>query len=219
MGDLRFVVFTDSSFDPKGERHHQGWIIGYTNQFLNQNKKAPVSIALWRSRKLPRIVGSPQLVETYTASYDAAECNWVKCLLLPALYSDYNIVLQRPGHWSSPERVATVLRTDRPEVQDPLCTLVADSKGVFDALNNELPQDDKKSAMEMPSIEQLMTQMFGRFRWVPHNFNPTDALTKIKGAHLQPCLDLLSSGMYQLKTESANLAERAAEKEKTGRKA
>ena len=54
---------------------------------------------------------------------------------------------------------------------------------------------------------------------VPHNFNPSDALTKTKGAHLQPCLDSLSSGMYHLKTESANLAERAAEKEKTGRKA
>ena len=39
---------------------------------------------------------------------------------------------------------------------------------------------------------------------MPHNFNPTDALTKIKVAHLQPCLDLLSFGMYHLRTESAN---------------
>ena len=71
----------------------------------------------------------------------------------------------------------------------------------------------------MPIIEQLMAQMFGRCRWVPHNLNPSDASTKIKGAHLQPCLDLMSSGMYHLKTESANLAERAAEKEKSGRTA
>ena len=77
----------------------------------------------------------------------------------------------------------------------------------------------KKSAVGMPIIEQLMIRVFVRCRLVPHNFNPTDALTKIKGAHLQPCLDLLSSGMYHLKTESANLAERAAEKEKTGKKA
>ena len=126
---------------------------------------------------------------------------------------------QRPRHCHSPPRAATVLRTDRPEVQDPLCTLITDSEGVYDALNNELPQDDKKSAVEIPIIEQLMVQMFGRCRWVSHNFNPSDPLTKIKGAHLQPCLDLLSSGMYHLKTESANFAERAAEKEKTGRKA
>ena len=64
-------------------------------------------------------------------------------------------MLQRPEHWSSPERVATVLRTDRPEVQDPLCALITDSKGVSDALHNELPQDDTRSAFEMPIIEQL----------------------------------------------------------------
>ena len=94
-------------------------------------------------------------------------------------------------------RGATMLRTDRAEVQDPLCTLIPDSKGVYDAFNNELPQDDKKSAVEIPIIEQIMTMMTGRCRWVPHNLNPSDALTKIKCAHLQPCLDLLSSGMYQ----------------------
>ena len=88
-------------------------------------------------------------------------------------------------------RGTTVLRTDRTEVQDPLCTLITDSKGVYDALNNELPQDDKKSEVDMPIIEQIMTMVNGRCRWIPHNFNLRDALTKIKGAHLQPCLDLL----------------------------
>ena len=29
--DLRLVVFTDSAFDPKGERHQHGWISGFTN--------------------------------------------------------------------------------------------------------------------------------------------------------------------------------------------
>ena len=84
----------------------------------------------------------------------------MKCLLLSVLYSDYSIVLQPPEHWTSPVRVATVLRTDRSEVQDPCCTLVTDSKGVYDALNNGLPQDDKKSAVEMPIIEQLMIKTF-----------------------------------------------------------
>ena len=49
--DIRFVTFCDSSFDFQGERHQQGWIVGFTNQFLNQNRKAPVSIAMWKSRK------------------------------------------------------------------------------------------------------------------------------------------------------------------------
>ena len=47
VADLRLVSFCDSSFDFKGIRHQQGWITGFTNQFLNKNQKAPVSIALW----------------------------------------------------------------------------------------------------------------------------------------------------------------------------
>ena len=63
------------------------------------------------------------------------------------------------------------------EVQDPEVTVISDSKGLYDALNNELPQDDKKSAVEMPIIEQMLKLMKGRSRWVPHNYNPSDGLT------------------------------------------
>eukprot|EP00973_Karenia_brevis_P015944 2179836-Karenia_brevis.AAC.1 len=52
--------------------------------------------------------------------------------------------MQRPDHWGSIIHGPTVLRTERPEVKDPLCTLIIDSKGLYDALNNELPQDDKE---------------------------------------------------------------------------
>ena len=76
VDDLRLVVFTDSSFGPKGERHQQGWIIGYTNQFLNQNQRAPISIALlvisqvtsksWFASNLSR--RTPHILELQTVS-------------------------------------------------------------------------------------------------------------------------------------------------------
>ena len=43
--ELRVVAFCDSSFDHSGERHQQGWLLGYTNRYLNDNERAPVSIA------------------------------------------------------------------------------------------------------------------------------------------------------------------------------
>ena len=89
-----------------------------------------------------------------------------------------------------------MLRTDRPEIIDPEVSLVSDSKGLYDALNNELPQDDKKCAVEMPIIEQILHPIKGRSRWVPHHYNPVDALTKLKGAHVQPLIDMLLSGLY-----------------------
>ena len=112
---------------------------------------------------------------------------------------------QQPSHFALPSSTPTVLRTDREQVQDPDASLLSDSKGLYDALNNELPQDDKKTAVEMPIIEQMLKWMKGRSRWIPHNYNPADGLTKLKGAHLAPLLDLLKTGFYHLKTEELNL--------------
>eukprot|EP00973_Karenia_brevis_P025125 3465590-Karenia_brevis.AAC.1 len=69
--------------------------------------------------------------------------------------------------------------------------MISDSKGLFGALNNELSQDDKKSATETPIIEEPKKSVHGRCRWVPRNYNPADALAKAKGAHLAPLLELL----------------------------
>ena len=186
---------------------------------MNQNLKAPVSISLWRSRKLPRVAGSPQLVETYAASYACADTNWVRCLFYSTAFSDFDLLTQRPKHFLPISSEPTVLRTDRPEVVDPEVSLISDSKGLYDALNNELPQDDKKSAVEMPIIESILKRMNGRSRWVPHNWNPSDGLTKLRGAHLEPLMDLLKTGFYHLRTEEAELKSRAKQKEETGRTA
>ena len=82
---LRLVGFCDSSFDFKGERHQQGWLAAFTNNCFNLNQRAPISVCLWRSRKLSRKAGSPQLVETYAASGCVADLHWVKCMLYSSL--------------------------------------------------------------------------------------------------------------------------------------
>eukprot|EP00973_Karenia_brevis_P052613 7308730-Karenia_brevis.AAC.1 len=64
-----------------------------------------------------------------------------------------------------------------------------------------------------------MKRMFGRRCWVPHNYNPADALTKLKGAHQAPWMELLRTGVYWLKSEEAQLASRSEEEERTGKKA
>ena len=82
-------------------------------------------------------------METYAASSASAEANWIPCLLQPALFSAFDIFIQWPTHLGVPTRKPTVLRADRAEVVDPYVTIVSDSKGLYDALNSELPQDDK----------------------------------------------------------------------------
>ena len=70
----------------------------------------------------------------------------------------------------------------------------------------------------MPILEQILKRMGGRSRWIPHNFNPPDGLTKLKGPHMEPLLKMLKTGMFHLETEDAQLKKRAVEKEETGRK-
>ena len=84
-----------------------------------------------------------------------------------------------------------------------------DSKGLFDALNNDLHQDDRKSALEVPIIEEFMRRAMCRPRWCPHNRNAADAMTKFKGAQSEPLFTLLRTGMYTLKGEKSELADRA----------
>ena len=74
-------------------------------------------------------------------------------------------------------------------------------KVFFDALDNDLLQDDRKSALEVPSIEEFMRRAMCRPRWCPHNRNAADATTKLKGAHSEPLFTLLRTGMYTLKGE------------------
>ena len=172
--DIRFVAWCDSSFDNNNVRHQIGWLDGVTTKYLNDGRKAPVSLLGWRSRKLPRKSGSPQLCETYAGSYCTADLNWVKCLLWSCFYANYDMLTQRPAHKPLPVRGPTVVRSDRPEIRDPDASVLSDSKGLYDAINNELPQDDKKSACETPIIEEMLKRFNGRVRWIPHNKNPSD---------------------------------------------
>ena len=102
-----------------------------------------------------------------------------------------------------------VIRNEIPAYYDPESTLVMDSKGLFDALDNDLPRDDRKSALEVPIIEEFMRRAMCRPRWCPHNRNAADAMTKFKGAHSGPLFTLLRTGMYTLKGEKTELADRA----------
>ena len=166
FAELRWTTFTDSGFDTgERQRHQQGWSVCATNKYFNQERSAPVSVLHWQSRKLTGKAGSPQLVETYAASSAVVEMTWIKALWMPH-----------------------VIRNENPAYYDPESTLVMDSKGLFDALDNDLPQDDRKSALEVLIIEEFIP------RWCPLNRHAADAMTKYKGAHSEPLFTLLPTG-------------------------
>ena len=46
-----------------------------------------------------------------------------------------------------------VIRNENPAYYDPESTLVMDSKSLFDALDIDVPQDDRKSTLEVPIMK------------------------------------------------------------------
>ena len=96
FAELRWTTFTDSSFDTgERQRHQQGWLVCATNKSFNQERSAPVSVLHWRSRKLTRKAGSPQLVETHAASSAVVEMTWIKALWESMTWRDFDILTQR----------------------------------------------------------------------------------------------------------------------------
>ena len=122
-----------------------------------------------------------QLVETYTASSAVVEMTWIKALWKSMTWKDFDILTQRRSSRPLKTMMPHVIRNENPAYYDPEITLVVDSKGLFDALDNDLPQDDRKSALEVPIIEEFMRRAMCRPRWCPHNRNAADAMTKFKG--------------------------------------
>ena len=155
-----------------------------------------MSVLHWRSRKLTRKAESPQQVESYAASSAVVEMTWIKALWESMTWKDFDILTQRRLSRPLKTMMPHVIRNENPAYYDPESTLVMDSKGLLDALDNDLPQDDRKSALEVPIIEEFMRRAMCRPRWYA-----ADAMTKFKGAHSEPLFTLLRTGMYTLKGE------------------
>ena len=61
-----------------------------------------------------------------------------------------------------------------------------------------------------------MEQLGCRPRWVPHDKNPADALTKCEGAHVEPLSRLLRTSTFSIREESEELEQRRAVKDVLG---
>ena len=101
-----------------------------------------------------------------------------------------------------------VMAEDCPKYVDPRAIAVVDAKSLYDGVHSEQPNgEDDRSALEMAVIQESLQALGGRIRWVPHNRNPADGLTKLLGAHMDPLLELLTTNSFQLEDELGVLAQ------------
>lgn len=105
--------------------------------------------------------------------------------------------LQSEDQYLEASGKATVIANDSSTYRDPHGLYVMDAKSLFDALNSEQSQgDDDRSALETAIISESLSACRGRLRWVPHNMNPANSMTKSVGGHHEPLLKLLQTRKY-----------------------
>ena len=103
---------------------------------------------------------------------------------------------------------ATVVAAESVGFTDPGSILVVDAKSLYDAMNAEQRHgSDDRVAFELAIVRESVAVVSGRVRWVPHNANPSDALTKVAGAHAEPMLKLLRTGRYAIQEEDEVLGQ------------
>ncbi|CAJ1399663.1 unnamed protein product [Effrenium voratum] len=176
---VRHLVISDASYDPTGKvKPQHGWIQALTTPQLNRGEVAPVSLMSWKSRRLRRKAGNALLCESIALSTALGAMEKQVAVWRSFCKSKYD-----------------------PRFTDPLTIAVADAKSLYDASASEQAQgDDDRSALEIGIIQESIAKLSGRMRWIPHNFNPADALTKLK-AHMEPMMKLLKSNSLVIEEE------------------
>ena len=207
---LRNVLISDSAFDTSGrEKSQHGWLLGMTSPALNRGEEAPISLMQWRSKRLRRKAASSLLCEALSMSAATAALERQDAFMESIRFSNFQ---PRSRQRSEDEHLAAtgkdrVIANESKAYRDPNSVVIMDAKALYDGLNTDQSQgEDERSALEMAVIKESLLITRGRPRWVPHNVNPADALTKVDGAHTEPMLRLLRSNAFRLEEETEVLS-------------
>ena len=205
---VRHVVISDSAFDPTGRTKPQhGWLQETTSPDLNIGRQAPISLIAWKSRRMKRKAGNTLLCESIAMSTAMGALERQVATWKSLTISHYD-PKDDGGEEEEDDSKLTVIAAEDPNYTDPRAVAIADAKSLYDALHSEQSHgDDDRSALEIAIIQGSLEKLRGRIRWVPHNFNPADGLTKLIGAHMEPLHKLLATHHYMIEEEESVLAQ------------
>eukprot|EP00439_Symbiodinium_sp_Y106_P061983 s82_g9.t1 len=158
---IRNVLISDASFDTSGrEKSQHGYLLGFTTPDLNLGKPAPVSLMLWRSRRLRRKAASSMLCEALSLSA-ATACLEKQTALWEALCrSDFN-PRQRQLHEEEVLELqgrSTVISSESDLFRDPGSVVVIDAKALYDGIMSDQMGECERSNLEIAVIKESLLQ-------------------------------------------------------------
>ena len=201
---VRNIVISDSAFDTSGkEKSQHGYFVGFTNDEMNLGIPAPISLTRWCSRRLRRKASSSMLCEAIAMSSATAALEKQDALWDALRFSFYDPRQRQRTEEETLELQgkSSVIASEAPLYRDPRSIAILDAKSLFDSLLSDQPSDCERTNLEIAVIRESLQVCRARARWVPHNKNPSDALTKFSGAHMEPLIKMLRTGRYQISDE------------------
>ena len=214
LKDLRLLLFSDSGLHNAGGGHSQTcWMVCATNRLLMENARAPVSVLTYKSHKMTRAAAATLNAEANGLSEGLAETEWVASWLGLARDLQYNM---RQRDTLNREFNTTAIISEGDSELD--MAAIIDAKSLYDNLNREQYSGaERRAALEVCVIRDSLEALGGRARWVPHEENPVDCLSKLKG-NTSRLLQLLRDYSFCLISEDQELERRKNYREQTGKR-
>ena len=139
--------------------------------------EAPTSVIAYKSHKMDRSASNVLYTESFAMSEGLAFGEWMATWFGLAKDLDYKM---EDRHVNNRE---IKLQSIMSEAKSDLPTLLAvsDSKSLYDnATREQFTATEKRAAMEISVIRDSMDSVGATARWVPHELNVSDCLTKRK---------------------------------------
>ncbi len=178
--NLCILCFCDAAFGVRKDLASQGgYLVMLTDKQVLHGKKMKYSVLSWKSFKLPRVCRSSLSAESQAMAGALEEVLMVKTFLK---------MLMNPG--------LSVRRAQ--ESLDMPCAIVTDCKALYDTIRRENIQSslDKRVAIEVLVIRDMMKQVKADLRWVSSERQYADGLTKVGSR--QTMVDTLKGGFVQI---------------------
>ena len=198
--NLRLCLHTDAAFgNAKGKGTQAGYIVGVTDDNLQQGKQAPWAPAAWRSYRLKRVVGSTFAGESQALMDGLGHAEWIGCHLAEGIFPKFS--LQDRGQFLKQFELQAVV----------------DCKSVYDHLQQYASPgsvSDKRVAIDLVIIRETLQRIHGVIRWCPTWLQLADALTKESPEAMDLLRGALMKNEYHLHAESSMMAAAAEQKQR-----
>jgi len=214
LSRLRILLFSDSSLGNAGGGGTQiAFMTCGVDASILEGVEADVSPLTYHSHKMARAGSSTLLAEANGLSEGLADAEWVASWI--GLVKDLHYDLRKRSTLNREFKITSILTQKDTDLN---LAAVVDAKSLYDnASREQYSGAEKRAALEICVIRDSLESLGGQPRWVPHEENPVDCMTKMKGNTLR-MLDLLKTGRYKLVMEEEELARRKEYREATGQR-